>query len=83
VIESRVQGLLSGRPDNPITEAGLPSEMKYHGIRSRLGQRRADLKHQPLDLIIAGSGALIAVYALTRAITKNGRARRRAKRSLL
>jgi hypothetical protein len=83
VIESRVQGLLSGRPDNPITEAGLPSEMKYHGIRSRLGQRRADLKHQPLDLIIAGSGALIAVYALTRAITKNGRAHRRAKRSLL
>jgi hypothetical protein len=42
------------RPPNPITETGITAEFKYHGIKSRRGQKRADLVHQPLDLVIVG-----------------------------
>lgn len=80
VVESRVQALLQGRPDNPITESGALSEFKRHGLRSRLGRRRADVRHQPLDaLLFAGTWLAIAggAYALTRAATRNRAARRR------
>ena len=60
VLESRLTGALRGRPDNPITEAGLQSEWKRHGLRSRFGQRRADLIHQPLDLLITAAPWVVA-----------------------
>ena len=42
-------------PDNPVTEAGVLSEFRRHGLRWRLGEHRADLKHQWLDpIIVAG-----------------------------
>jgi len=53
VVESRITGLLRGRPDNPFAEAGLKSEFTRHGLRSRRGQHRADLMHQPLDYVFA------------------------------
>jgi hypothetical protein len=76
VFESRLTGLLTGRPDNPITEAGLQSEIKRHGIRSRRGQHRADLTHQPLEFVImVGTWLFVArgLYALSRLITQNSR----------
>jgi len=73
-LESHLTSLLTARPDNPITETGVLSEPRRQGIASRLGQRRADLSHQPLDsLIVAGpwvaAGGLgyLAVRALRRA----------------
>jgi hypothetical protein len=78
VVESRVEGVLKGHPDNPITEGGLLSEFRYHGLRSRLGQHRADIKHQPLDMFLFASTWLAvggAVYAFGRA-GQMGRARR-------
>jgi hypothetical protein len=64
VLESRVTGALRGHPDNPITEAGLGSELKRHGLRSRFGQHRADLMHQPLDLLVtAGPWLLVGAVA--------------------
>jgi hypothetical protein len=68
VVESRLGALLSGRPDNPITETGVLREFKDQAYRTRFGQHRADLKHQPLDLLmwaapylaIAGSAYLAA-----------------------
>jgi hypothetical protein len=81
VMESRVQALLSGRPDEPITEAGLPSEFRRSGLQARLGQNRADVKHQPLDLFITAAPWLVvagAVYALSRGRATNGRVSRRA-----
>lgn len=75
VLESRMKGLLTGRPDNPITESGLPSEIKRHGLRSRLGRHRADLKHQPVDPMIMIASWLIvgtAVYRIGRAIARSG-----------
>ena len=73
VLESRVTAILRGRPDNPITEAGLQSEWKRHGLRSRIGQHRADLIHQPLDLLIAAAPWLVAGLLAYRVVYgKNG-----------
>ena len=54
-LESNLQSLFTRRPDNPITESGLTSEFSHHGIKSRLGQKRADLTHQSLDPLIVGT----------------------------
>src|ERR1700710_2344949 len=56
-------------PDNPITQTGVRSEFTHHGIRSRFGKKRADLKHQWLDpIIVAGPWVLVGVllYRLLR-----------------
>ena len=52
ILESRLAAILSGRPDKPITETGVLSEFKNHAYRTRFGQHRADLKHQPIDLVL-------------------------------
>lgn len=52
VVESRLGAVLRGRPDNVIAETGVLSEFKNGAFRTRFGQHRADLKHQPLDLVM-------------------------------
>src|SRR3954470_12310425 len=60
--------LMKGQPDNPITETGVLAEFKRSAFRTRFGQHRADLKHQPLDLLpwaapylaIAGGVSMLA-----------------------
>jgi hypothetical protein len=52
VLENRVTALLKGRPDNPVTQSGIASELRDQAWRTRFGQHRADLKHQPLDLVL-------------------------------
>lgn len=72
VLESRATAILQGRPDNPIAEAGLRSEVRRHGLRSRTGQHRGDLKHQPLDLLLAAApwvAAGVVAYKVGRALT--------------
>jgi hypothetical protein len=76
VLESRIEALLKGRPDNPITETGVLREFKDQAYRTRFGQHRADLKHQPIDLLLwaapyaaIGGGIYLAAKAL------NGRRR--------
>lgn len=64
VLESRIEALLSGRPDNPIAETGVLRELKGGAFRTRFGQHRADLKHQPIDLVLwAAPYAAIAAGA--------------------
>ena len=53
--ESTLRSMLTLRPDNPITQTGVRSEFTHHGWSSRIGQKRADVKHQPLDLIIVAA----------------------------
>ena len=53
--ESTLRSFATLRPDNPITQTGVLSEFKAHGIRSRLGQGRADLKHQWIDPLLVGA----------------------------
>jgi hypothetical protein len=74
VLESRCAALIQGQPDNPITESGVLREFKHGAYRTRFGQHRADLKHQPLDLLLwAAPYVAIAggVYLAAKAI--NGR----------
>ena len=74
-LEARLASFLTTRPDNPVTETGVASEFSHHGLSSRLGQKRADLAHQPLDpLIVAapwvvGGGAVfIGLKRLAKAL---------------
>jgi hypothetical protein len=69
VAESRVEAALRGQPDNPVTELGLRSEFTHHGVSSRFGRGRADLKHLPLDPLVVGAPLLLAgglAYVLVR-----------------
>jgi hypothetical protein len=52
ILGSRVSAVLRGEPDNPVAETGVLSELKDNAYRTRFGQHRADLKHQPLDLVL-------------------------------
>jgi hypothetical protein len=54
-IESGLRSLLTLRPDNPITETGVLAEISHHGLSSRLGHNRADLKHHWMDPLIVGA----------------------------
>jgi hypothetical protein len=74
-VESHLASFLTLRPDNPVTETGVVSELRSHPLASRFGQGRADLSHQPLDpLIVAGpwvaAGALgyLAYRAVNRVV---------------
>jgi hypothetical protein len=58
--ESTLRSFASRHPDNPITETGILSGFKHHGLRSRRGQKRADLIHQPLDPVIVAAPWIIA-----------------------
>jgi hypothetical protein len=59
-VESNVRSFATLRPDNPITETGVLSEFKAHGLKSRLGQKRADVAHHPLDAVIVAAPWLLA-----------------------
>lgn len=71
-----LKSFASLRPDNPITETGVLSEGRRHGIASRLGKGRVDVNHQWLDPIIVG-GPWVAATAgaalAARAIARRGR----------
>ena len=71
--EHHLRSLATLRPDNPVTETGVLSEFSRGGVRSRLGQKRADVNHQWIDPILvggpwvlAGLGAAAVVRALRR-----------------
>jgi hypothetical protein len=75
-LEAHVGSFLTTRPDNPITETGVLSEFTRHGFSSRVGQKRVDLIHQPLDPLIvagpwvaAGGAALIGARKLLKAFS--------------
>jgi hypothetical protein len=71
--ESHLRSFLTIHPDNPITETGVRSELSHHGLRSRLGTRRADRSHEPLDpIIVAGPwvGAAGAVVSRARRLAR-------------
>jgi len=78
VLESRVGALLKGQPDNVFAETGVRAEFKNKGFRTRFGQHRADLKHQPIDLLMwaapylamAGGIYLISQMGSTRRVRR-------------
>ncbi len=72
-VESTLASFATTRPDNLITETGVLSEFKAHGLSSRWGQRRADVVHHALDpFIVAGPwlvGAVVAYKGLRRGLS--------------
>jgi hypothetical protein len=74
VAEAVVTGLAQGRPDNPLAETGIRAEITSHGWSSRVGQRRTDVKHHPLDpLVVAGPwlvGGFVGYRLLRRALRR-------------
>jgi hypothetical protein len=68
---SRVEAIAQGRPDNIILETGVLREFKNGAYRTRFGQYRADLKHQPIDLVLWAAPYLMigaGLYVTARAI---------------
>jgi hypothetical protein len=74
--ESHLRSFVTLRPDNPVTETGVLSEFSHHPVGSRIGVKRADLAHQPLDPVIVAGPWLVAggaVYAAARALARRRR----------
>ncbi|MCZ2826321.1 MULTISPECIES: hypothetical protein [unclassified Modestobacter] len=73
--ESHLRSLVTGHPDQPVTETGVRTERTHGGLRSRTG--RSDRRHQVLDPVLvagpwvagAGAGAL-AVRRLARLLRR-------------
>ena len=65
-VEEHVKSFATLHPDNPITETGIKAEFTHHGVSSRIGRKRTDLVHLPLDPVIvagpwvAAAGAAVA-----------------------
>ncbi|MBT1635350.1 hypothetical protein FGG90_14380 [Clavibacter tessellarius] len=56
--------LVSGRPDDPLTETGILTEGRHHPVASRFGRGRADMKHMWMDPLIVGAWPIAAVALL-------------------
>jgi hypothetical protein len=72
-LTSSVRSIATTHPDNPITQTGVLSEFKEGGFASRLGQHRADLGHQPLDVVVVGAPWLArgaVAYLTVRAVVR-------------
>jgi len=75
-LESAVASFVTMRPDNPVTETGVLSEISRHGISSRFGQRRTDVRHQALDPVIVAAPWVAAgglAYTGVKALAKRRR----------
>jgi hypothetical protein len=60
--ESMLRSFLTLRPDNPVTQTGVLSELTHHGLSSRFGKRRADVVHHPLDAVIVGGPWVLSAW---------------------
>ena len=72
VLEHVARSLATLRPDNPVTQTGLRSELTHGGLRSRRG--RSDVRHQAIDPVVNGAPWVLGAYAAWRGV----RALRRA-----
>ncbi|GGL99358.1 hypothetical protein [Nakamurella endophytica] len=77
--ESHLASLATLRPDNPITQTGVLSEVRHHPLASRRGTR-VDRSHTWMDpVLVAGPWALVggtAVLAVRRVLGRGSRRRR-------
>jgi hypothetical protein len=73
-VGSHLRSLVSLRPDNPVTETGVLSEVRRHGLSSRFGRGRADVRHQWIDPVIVAGPWVLAGSLLAIVLTKLARA---------
>jgi hypothetical protein len=72
-VGSHLRSMLTLRPDNPITQTGIRSELTHHGWSSRVGRNRADVKHQWLDPILVAGPWLVAGTLAAKALRRRPR----------
>jgi hypothetical protein len=72
-LEHHAASLLTTHPDNPITETGVLSEFRRHGLRSRSEGHRVDRVHQTLDPVLVGGPWVLAAIGGIAAVTLVGR----------
>jgi hypothetical protein len=60
--ESHLRSFATLHPDNPVTETGVLSEFRRHGLASRVGRKRADAGHHLLDPVIVAGPWVAAAY---------------------
>ena len=65
------------RPDNPVTETGVRSELTHGGLASRFGSKRTDWRHQLLDPVIVAGPWLAAAGVAYSGVRRLSRAVRR------
>lgn len=73
---SHLRSFLTLHPDNPVTETGVVSEFTRHGLSSRVGRKRADLKEQALVPVFAAGPWILAggaAFAVARRIVRAAR----------
>lgn len=73
VVENRIGAALYGEPDNVLTETGVLSELRASGAPTRIGQHRADTRHNVLDLARVTASSLapeLVLQALGRIVPK-------------
>jgi hypothetical protein len=64
---------VTARPDNPVTQTGVSSEVSRHGIAARIGKKRADVRHHPLDPIIVAGPWVVAAGLVVMAVRRRRR----------
>ena len=74
---SHLRSFATLHPDNPVTQTGVRSEFTHSGVGSRLGTKRTDLVHQPLDPLLVAGPWVAAAGAVYLGVRRLGRAIRR------
>ncbi|WP_006242779.1 hypothetical protein [Mycolicibacterium tusciae] len=75
-IESHLASFVTLRPDNPITETGVLTEITHNGWKARVGTTRVDNSHSWIDTVLV-AGPWVATAAL---LAKLGRTRQKRRR---
>ncbi|MCS5732830.1 hypothetical protein [Herbiconiux daphne] len=64
-ITNHLRSFATRRPDNPLTETGILSEGRRHGLSSRRGSKRVDNRHTWIDpILIAGPWVVTGIVAV-------------------
>jgi hypothetical protein len=75
--EEHLRSFTTSRPDNPITETGIRSEVTHGGLRSRFASPRTDWRHQLIDPVVVGGPWVLAAGLTLRRASRLVRALRR------
>ncbi|WP_338890181.1 hypothetical protein [Rhodococcus sovatensis] len=70
---AHLRSFTTTRPDNPLTQTGIASEVRRRGLLSRKGSQRVDVNHQWIDpILVAGPwiAAATAAAAVVRSVIR-------------
>lgn len=76
--EQHLRSVATFHADNPLVGTGLRSERTHHGLSSRVGRNRVDVRHQWMDPFVVAAPAALTAAVVTRMV--RAARRRRAPR---